>query len=87
MHLIWRPVQNIRPDGYKLFDTLMVFLTEFLKKVVEINQQTTKKHPKIPIMQKLFITFFTKPRSKRISYSPKQYFYFLISQESICCAC
>ena len=41
----------------KLFDTLMVFLKEFFKKVdFEINQQTTIKHEKLRKMPKVNIT-------------------------------
>ena len=39
-------------SGSKLFDILMVFLEEFSQKVnFEKNQQTTKKHEKLPSMQ------------------------------------
>ena len=39
-------------SGSKLFDTLMVFLKEFLKKLIlKKNQQTTKKHKKSPSRQ------------------------------------
>ena len=39
-------------SGSKLFDTLMVFLKEFFKKAdSEKNQQTTKKHEKLPSRQ------------------------------------
>ena len=39
-------------SGSKLFDILMVFLKEFFQKVnYEKNQQTTKKHEKLPSMQ------------------------------------
>ena len=42
---------NRRP-GFKLFDILMVYLKEVFKKVnFEKNQQTTKKHEKLPSMQ------------------------------------
>ena len=38
----------------KLFDTLMVFLKEFFEKVqIEKNQQTTKKHEKLPSRQRV----------------------------------
>ena len=39
-------------SGSKLFDILKVFLKEFLRKInFEKNQQTTKKHEKLPSMQ------------------------------------
>ena len=39
-------------SGSKLFDILMVFLKEFFQKVdFEKNQQTTKKHEKLPSRQ------------------------------------
>ena len=41
-------------SGSKLFDTLMVFLKEFFEKVdFEKNQQTTKKHEKLPSRQRV----------------------------------
>ena len=41
-------------SGSKLFGTLIVLLKEFFKKVhFEKNQQTTKKHEKLPTMQKV----------------------------------
>ena len=41
-------------SGSKLFDTLMIFLKEFFKKVnFEKNQQTAKKHAKSPKCCKL----------------------------------
>ena len=41
-------------SGSKLFSTLMAFLKEFLIKVdFEKNQQTTKKHAKFPIRQRV----------------------------------
>ena len=36
-------------SGFKLFDTLMVFLDFFFEKVNFENQQTTKNHEKLPI--------------------------------------
>ena len=45
--------QNVRPDLDPNYLTLMVFLKEFFKKVdFEKNQQTTKKHEKLPRMQR-----------------------------------
>ena len=39
-------------SGSKLFDTLMAFLKEFYEKVYfEKNQQTTKRHAKLPSRQ------------------------------------
>ena len=39
-------------SGSKLFDTLMVYLKEFFQNVnFEKNQQTIKKHEKLPSMQ------------------------------------
>ena len=41
-------------SGSKLFDTLMVLLKEFFEKVeFEKNQQTTKKHAKLPSRQRV----------------------------------
>ena len=46
-------------SGSKLFDTLLTFLKEFFEKVdFEKNQQTTKKHEKLPSMQRV------KPRNR-----------------------
>ena len=36
-------------ESVKLFDTLMAFLKEFFEK----NQQTTKKHAKLPRIQRV----------------------------------
>ena len=42
-------------DRSKLFDTLMVFLKDFLKKLIlkkkKINKQMTKRHEKLPYWQ------------------------------------
>ena len=41
-------------SGSKLFDTLMVFLKEVLEKLdFKKNQQTTKKHAKLPGRQRV----------------------------------
>ena len=45
---------NVRPDLDPNYLTLMVFLKEFFEKVDnEKNQQTTKKHEKLPRMQRV----------------------------------
>ena len=47
------PTKRRALSGSNLFDTQMVFLKEFFKKVdFEKNQQTTKKHEKFPRGQK-----------------------------------
>ena len=54
-HLLITFANSLDPDQdqqVKLFDTLLVFLKEFLEKVnFEKNQQTTKKHSKLPSRQ------------------------------------
>ena len=49
--------QNVGPDldRSKLFDTLMVFLKEFFRKklIFQKIQQMTKKHAKLPSMQRV----------------------------------
>ena len=49
---------NVEPDlDPNCFDTLMVFLKEFLKKVdFEKNRHTTKKYAKIPSRQRVILT-------------------------------
>ena len=48
------PTERLTCSGSKLFDTLMVFLKEFFEKVdFEKNQQTTKKHEKLPRRQRV----------------------------------
>ena len=43
------PTKRQAPSGSNLFDTLIVFLKEFVEKVdFEKNQQTTKKHENFP---------------------------------------
>ena len=45
------PTKSRAWSGSNLFDTQMVFLKEFFEKVdFEKNQQTTKKHEKLPMM-------------------------------------
>ena len=50
-------LHKVGPDldsGSKLFDTSMIFLKEFFEKDdFEKNQQTTKKHAKLPRMQRI----------------------------------
>ena len=43
----------------RLFDTLIVFLKEFFEKSDLKNQQTTKKHEKLPSRQRVKLTFTT----------------------------
>ena len=53
---LWEPclIKNLIMMMMKLFDTLMVFLKEFFKKVdFEKNLHTTKKHEKLPKMQRV----------------------------------
>ena len=52
LHIVgWVIMSSVNNLG-KLFDALMVFLKEFFQKVnFEKNQQTTKKHEKLPSMQ------------------------------------
>ena len=44
------PTKRRACSGSKLYDTLMVFLKEFFKKIVDFGkkQQTSKKHAKFP---------------------------------------
>ena len=46
------PTKRRAWSGSKLYDTLMIFLKDFIEKVdFEKNQQTIKKHEKLPSRQ------------------------------------
>ena len=48
------PTKHLALSGSKLFDSLIVFLNIFFKKVdFEKNQQTTKYHEKLPSIERL----------------------------------
>ena len=50
-------------SGSKLFDTLIIFLKEFLKKVdFEKKQQRRKKHAKLPSMQRIKMPYLYNTR-------------------------
>ena len=52
-------------SGFKLFDTLMVFLKEFFEKAdFERNQQTTKKHEKFSVGKELNDFPYSLPQVK-----------------------
>ena len=57
MQTVWTKIRHDKTLGLiwpKLFDTLLVFLKEFFEKVdFEKNQQTTKKHAKLPRRQRV----------------------------------
>ena len=57
LQTVWTQIRPDKMSGLiwiQLFDTLMVFLKEFLKKIeLENNQQTTKEHAKLPSRQRV----------------------------------
>ena len=56
----WTQIRPNETPESNLFDTQMVFLKEFFKKLIlEKNHQTTKKHEKFPRGQRVQIEFVT----------------------------
>ena len=55
-----------KPTTTKLFDTLMVFLKEFIEKDdVEKDQQMTRKHEKLPSMQRVKDVYADPMKSRK----------------------